>query len=210
MLDVMPVFTRAGCNSGSCHGAARGKDGFRISLVGFDPRGDHFRITREQAKRRINLAVPTDSLLLEKACGAVQHTGGKRIDTDSKYYDFIKRWLADGAPSDADNAPSVSSLAIYPPAAVIQGEGSTQQFRSVASYSDGTTRDVTDLAKFTSNNDSSAPIDGERLGNRGGPRRILRYGSVRCSHCRQPSVDTAQRFTVHAFRGEFPRIISTS
>ena len=140
MLDVMPVFTRAGCNSGSCPGAARGQDGFRISLVGSDPRGDHFRITREQAKRRINLAVPADSLLLEKACGAVQHTGGKLFDAESKYYDFIKRWLADGAQSDVDNAPNVASLAIYPPAVVIQGEGSTQQFLAVASYSDGTTR----------------------------------------------------------------------
>ena len=84
MLDVMPVFTRTGCNTGSCHGAARGKDGFRISLVGSDPVGDYFRLTREQATRRINLAIPADSLLLEKACGAVTHTGGKRMEPGSK------------------------------------------------------------------------------------------------------------------------------
>ena len=159
MLDVMPVFARAGCNSGSCHGAARGKDGFRLSLFGFDPRGDYFRITREQATRRINLALPTESLLLEKACGAVQHTGGKRFEAGSKYYENLKHWLADGAPSDVDSAPAVTGLAIYPPAVVLQGEGATQQFLAVASYSDGTTRDVTDLAKLTTNNENSAPID---------------------------------------------------
>jgi len=159
MLDVMPVFARVGCNSGSCHGAARGKDGFRLSLFGFDPRGDHFRITREQATRRINLAIPTDSLLLEKASGAVQHTGGKCFEPGGKYYEFLNRWISDGAPSDVDTAPQVSSLAIYPPAAVLQGEGTTQKFIAVATYSDGTTRDVTDLARLATNNENSTPID---------------------------------------------------
>jgi len=170
MLDVMPVFTRTGCNSGSCHGAARGKDGFRISLVGSDPAGDYFRLTREQATRRINLAVPADSLLLEKACGAVTHSGGKRIETGSKYYEFIRQWLADGAISDTDKAPSVAKLEIFPPAAVMQGEGNKQQFVAVATYSDDTTRDVTDLAFFSTNNASSAPVDENGLvvaGSRG-------------------------------------------
>ena len=80
----MPVFMRAGCNTGSCHGAARGKDGFRLSLFGFDPDGDHYRLTREMSGRRINLAVPADSLLLEKAIGAVPHTGGKRFEAGER------------------------------------------------------------------------------------------------------------------------------
>ena len=67
-MDVMPVFTRTGCNTGSCHGAARGKDGFLLSLFGFDPAGDYFRITREIGARRINLALPQQSLMLEKRC----------------------------------------------------------------------------------------------------------------------------------------------
>ena len=71
-LDVMPVFMRAGCNTGSCHGAARGKDGFRISLFGFDPEGDHFRLTREMVGRRINLAVPSDSTMLDEGDGRRQ------------------------------------------------------------------------------------------------------------------------------------------
>jgi hypothetical protein len=82
-LDVMPVFARAGCNMGSCHGAARGKDGFRLSLFGFDPAGDYHRITRELPGRRIDLGNPQASLLLTKATGAVPHTGGKRFAADS-------------------------------------------------------------------------------------------------------------------------------
>ena len=78
--DVMPVFARAGCNMGSCHGAARGKDGFRLSLFGFDPAGDHFRLTREHSGRRLNLAVPERSLLYEKSVGTVSHSGGKRFE----------------------------------------------------------------------------------------------------------------------------------
>src|SRR5207302_11492057 len=76
-LDVMPIFMASGCNQGSCHGAARGKDGFRLSLFGFDPDGDHYRLTHEMNGRRINLALPNESLLIEKAQGKVAHTGGQ-------------------------------------------------------------------------------------------------------------------------------------
>src|SRR6187551_2291568 len=61
--DVMPIFMSAGCNAGSCHGSARGQDGFRLSLFGYDPAGDFLRITREMPNRRINLARPHESLL---------------------------------------------------------------------------------------------------------------------------------------------------
>ncbi|TWU23035.1 hypothetical protein Pla52o_25690 [Novipirellula galeiformis] len=159
--DIMPVLTRSGCNTGSCHGAARGKDGFRVSLFGFDPDGDYYRITREIGFRRINLAVPEESLFLKKAVGSVPHTGGKLFDTDSDYYATILEWLQKGAKADAADAkpPAVESLAIYPPQAVIEGEGTQQRFVAVATYSDGTTRDVTRLAAFTSNNASTASID---------------------------------------------------
>src|SRR5438876_2812629 len=77
-LDVMPVFFRAGCNSGGCHGAARGKDGFHLSLFGYDPAGDYFRLTQQIVGRRVDLAAPAQSLLLLKATGMVPHTGGRR------------------------------------------------------------------------------------------------------------------------------------
>ncbi|MEL6897621.1 MAG: DUF1549 and DUF1553 domain-containing protein, partial [Planctomycetota bacterium] len=170
--DVMPVLTRTGCNVGSCHGAARGKDGFNLSLFGFDPAGDYKRITREMGARRINLAIPSESLLLQKAVGSVPHTGGQLMGTDSVYYQTMLQWLQDGAPVDdpKNMPPAVTDLTIYPPQAVIEGTDSKQRFVAVATYADGTTRDVTQLAAFTSNNATSAAIDQQGIvtaGNRG-------------------------------------------
>ena len=127
-LDVMPVFMRSGCNTGSCHGAARGKDGFRLSLFGFDPEGDHFRLTHEMSGRRVNLAVPADSTVLEKSIGAVQHTGGKRFEADSESYRTLARWIEAGAPNDdVTKLPTVTGVELYPKQAVLDGKGATQQ-----------------------------------------------------------------------------------
>lgn len=160
-LDVMPVFMKSGCNTGSCHGAARGKDGFRLSLFGYDPDGDHFRITREQPGRRVDLAVPMASLMIEKSVGAVPHSGGKRFDADSKMCRQLEEWIAAGTPVDPADQARCEGIELYPRQGVLNGEGSTQQVTVVAQYSDGTTRDVTDLAAFFSNNDTSASISPE-------------------------------------------------
>jgi hypothetical protein len=158
-LDVMPVFMRSGCNTGSCHGAARGKDGFRISLFGFDPEGDHFRLTREMVGRRINRAVPAESTLLEKAVGAVPHTGGKRFEPSSELYSTLHTWIQSGALNDdVAKIPTVVGVDLYPKQSVLDGKGSTQQLTVRARYSDGTDRDVTSLAVFLTNNDVSAPV----------------------------------------------------
>ncbi len=162
-LDVMPVFMRSGCNIGSCHGAARGKDGFNLSLFGYDPNGDYHRITHEIGFRRINLALPRESLLMQKADGTVPHTGGKRFSQDSEYYNTILRWLEAGVPADPAEVASSASLEIYPPKVVLEGEGARQQFIARAKYSDGTDRDVTNLVVFLTNNDNSAPIDADGL-----------------------------------------------
>ncbi|WP_417393351.1 DUF1549 domain-containing protein [Gimesia sp.] len=162
-LDVMPTFMRAGCNTGSCHGAARGKDGFRLSLFGFDPKGDYDRLTRELSGRRINLSLPHESLLLEKATGAVPHTGGKLYEKDSEHYNATLRWLQAGAPYDAGEIPTVTKVEIYPEGGVLDGKDTTQQVSVLAYYSDGTTRDVTSLAFFSSNNDNSATITKDGL-----------------------------------------------
>ena len=158
--DVMPVFMKTSCNNGSCHGAARGKDGFNLSLFGFDPAGDHFRITREIPGRRINLAIPEDSLLITKGAGQVPHTGGKRFAVGDEKYNTLMRWLKAGAPEDAKPAevPSVVTLEVFPKEAVLDGEGETQKMSVRAIYSDGTDRDVTSLAFFSSNNETSAAI----------------------------------------------------
>jgi hypothetical protein len=157
-LDVMPVFMRGGCNVGSCHGSARGKDGFHLSLFGYDPAGDYFRLTREIGFRRINLAVPAESLMLQKATGSVPHSGGKRFEVASPYYQTLLAWLQAGAPDDAGNVAKVESAQVYPPQMVLEGPQVSQQMVAEAKYSDGTHRDVTDLAVFLSNNDASAPV----------------------------------------------------
>ncbi len=156
--DVMPILTKVGCNTGSCHGAARGKDGFRLSLFGYDPAGDYQRITREIGIRRINLAVPDQSLILLKATGSVQHTGGKKIESGSKHYETLLTWLQSGAPSDTTKPPGVASVGIYPRQAVMEGEASKQRLVTVATYTDGSQRDVWDLASFATNNERSAAV----------------------------------------------------
>jgi hypothetical protein len=162
-LDVMPIFMRAGCNTGACHGSARGQDGFRLSLFGFDPDGDYYRLTQEISGRRINLALPQESLLLEKATGAVPHTGGKRFAADSPYYQTLRGWLEAGAPADAGEVPKVERVELFPPQIVLEGKGATQQMVVRAKYADGRERDVTRLAVYLSNNDNSAPINPEGL-----------------------------------------------
>jgi hypothetical protein len=162
-LDVMPVFMRAGCNFGSCHGAKSGKDGFMLSLFGYDPDGDFHRLTREIGTRRLNLALCRESLLMEKCDGTVPHTGGKRFERDSEYYTAVLRWLEAGTPKDADNVAAVTGLELYPPKAVLEGKDAPQQFIARAKYSDGTDRDVTSLVVFLTNNDNSAPITPDGL-----------------------------------------------
>jgi len=157
-LDVMPVFMKAGCNAGACHGSSRGKDGFRLSLFGYDPDGDYHRLTRESIGRRVNVAIPEESLVIQKALGAVPHTGGERFTTNSPLYATLLRWLQAGAPKDETNVPKVVALEIMPTQAVLEGQGASQKLTVRARYSDGGDRDVTTLAVFSSNNELSAKV----------------------------------------------------
>lgn len=157
-MDIMPIFMKAGCNTGSCHGAASGKDGFRLSLFGFDPQGDYHRLTRELAGRRINLANYDQSMVLSKTSGSVPHTGGSRFSKESEMYQTLVRWHDAAAPNDAGEVPSVVSVELYPPTAVLDGEGTTQKLTVRAKFSDGTDRDITSMAYFSSNNENSATI----------------------------------------------------
>lgn len=155
-LDVMPVFMKAECNR--CHGAARGQDGFLLSLWGFDPEMDHYRLTREMSGRRINLAIPEESMLVTKANGSAPHTGGKLFDKGSELEKTFIRWLAAGAPNDKPDVATPVSVEILPKKLVLESPG--QQFRVTvrAKYSDGTDRDVTPLALFLTSNEGSAKI----------------------------------------------------
>lgn len=185
-LDVMPIFARAGCNMGSCHGAARGKDGFNLSLFGFDPAGDYHRLTRELPGRRVDLTSPAESLLFLKAVGAVPHTGGKRFEPDSELAATLLRWIEAGAPDDFGpdpdaSVPQLQALDLYPPTALLVGEGQAQQLVAVARFTDGTDRDVTDLCWYASNNDRSltvTPVGLTTSGVRGEAFVMARYGTI--------------------------------
>ncbi|HRX55468.1 MAG: DUF1549 domain-containing protein [Verrucomicrobiales bacterium] len=163
-LDVMPIFMREHCNTGSCHGSARGQDGFNLSLFGFDPDGDHFRLTKELLGRRINLAIPEESLLVEKSIESVPHTGGKLFEKNSPPYKVMVEWVRNGALND-DPSTLAKPVAVelYPPKLVLEGAGATQQMTVRAKYSDGHDRDVTDLAVFITNNEPTAAVTKEGL-----------------------------------------------
>jgi hypothetical protein len=154
----LPVLTKAGCNSGKCHGSASGKDGFRLSLFGYDPEGDHFRLTRQISGRRINLAMPDDCLLINKATGKVPHTGGRRIEPNSESYLLLLRWLELGAPKDPKEMPKPVGIEVFPRQAVFAAKGDTQRMVVRAKYSDGTDRDVTRFTVFVGNNDAAASV----------------------------------------------------
>ena len=159
--DVMPVLFRAGCNAGTCHGSARGKDGFALSLFGYDARGDYERMVNEMVGRRVNTAVPEQSLLLLKATGAVSHTGGKLFASDSEYYATLLQWIEAGAPDDAADIPETSGLQLSTNRLLFQeaGASTTLEVRAVAS--DASTRDVGKLARYFSNNESVAKISAD-------------------------------------------------
>jgi hypothetical protein len=206
-LDVMPVFTRAGCNSGACHGTSRGKDGFHLSLFGFDPEGDYYRLTREQIGRRIDLGIPEESLIVQKGLGAVQHTGGVRFATNSDLCRTLIGWLAAGAPNDPTNVAQPTAIEIFPKAALLEGSNSLQHFIVQARYSDGTARDVTPLAVFLGNNEGVARVSAEgsvTAGQRGEAFIQARFAQFNVgaevivipkgSHYRWPTNVTAQNY----------------
>lgn len=158
-LDVMPVITAAGCNTGSCHGSARGQDGFHLTLYGYDPKGDHFRLTTEMAGRRINLALPEESLLITKSVGDVPHTGGKLFEKDSAFNRTLLEWIRQGAPFDEGEIPQPTAIAVEPPQLLLTGSDVQVPLTVRATYSDGTDRDVSTLSTFSTSNDNSVKMD---------------------------------------------------
>jgi len=157
--DVMPVFFRAGCNQGGCHGAARGKDGFMLSLFGYDAPGDYYRLTQEFVGRRVNVGAPEQSLLLLKATGAVPHTGGDIFSKDSPYYRTLLEWIRAGVPDDESTVPEPTGIALHPDRLTFDSDRNPLPTRVIARYNDGSERDVTALALFNSNNPATAKVD---------------------------------------------------
>ncbi|CAN5903894.1 DUF1549 and DUF1553 domain-containing protein [soil metagenome] len=160
--EIQPLLTRFGCNAGACHGKARGQNGFQLSLLGFDPDFDHAAITREARGRRIFPAAPDQSLLLQKAAAAIPHGGGRKLDPDGWAYETFRRWIASGTPRDSQDAPKVESIAVWPTDSLLEPEAG-QQLLVTATYSDGSTLDVTHLAAYQSNESAVVAVDEQGL-----------------------------------------------
>jgi hypothetical protein len=160
--DIEPLLTRHGCNSGGCHGKASGQNGFKLSLLGFDPRFDHDAIVKEARGRRLFPAAPERSMLLAKPTGQLPHGGGKRFDADSETYHLLLRWIVQGAPARDERAPTLKNLEIVPAQRVLD-RGARQQVAVVAHYSDGSARDVTRQAQYQSNEIAVVAVDEDGL-----------------------------------------------
>lgn len=160
--QIVPVFTKAGCNGGGCHGKSGGQNGFRLSLLGFEPTEDYEHLVNESRGRRLFPAAPDHSLLLQKAVGTVPHGGGKRLETDSMDYQLLRRWIAQGMRYGNTNDPVVTRIEAFPKQRVA-ARGSDQQLAVTAFYSDGSSEDVTQSALYEPNDKDMAKVDGNGL-----------------------------------------------
>ena len=156
--DVQPILTRFGCNAGACHGKARGQNGFQLSLLAYDHDFDYHALVAEARGRRVFPANPEYSLLLRKASGRMSHGGGKRLAEDSSAYRALRAWIAAGCPRTPADAPTLERITVSPDSRLM-AFGATQRLAVTAHYSDGTTRDVTRLTQFASNDGVYAAVD---------------------------------------------------
>ncbi|MBS0201891.1 MAG: DUF1549 domain-containing protein [Planctomycetes bacterium] len=192
--DVMPVLSRYACNSGACHGKQRGQNGFQLSLLGFDPDFDYEALAKEGRGRRVFAPAAERSLLLLKPIGDLPHGGGKRLDRDSTEYRVLYDWIAAGMPRRPESSrvvppaePAVVTLtgiAVEPQDRVLP-RLAKQQLRVTASYSDGSTRDVTRLSAYLSNeaamvavNDAGLMTAGPIVGDTAIMARYMGYIAV--------------------------------
>ena len=155
--QVVPIFTKYGCNGGGCHGKSSGQNGFRLSLLGFTPQEDHEYLVKEDRGRRTSASAPESSLLLAKVTGAVPHGGGRRIAPESHEYRLLRRWMEQGMPYGNDHDLEVVGLEVFPPERVMDRRGQ-QQLAVYARYSDGSVEDVTRMARYEPNDPEMAEV----------------------------------------------------
>ncbi len=156
--DVEPTLSKMGCNAGTCHGAAKGKAGFKLSLRGYDPLFDHRSLTDDLEGRRFNRAAPERSLMIMKPAGAVPHVGGVLYSPGEPYYELLKTWIGDGVKLDL-STPRVTAIRVYPSEVTVPLPGMKQQFAVIATYADGTQRDVSAEAFVESSNTEVVAVD---------------------------------------------------
>lgn len=156
--DIQPLLSRAACNSGGCHGKQAGRNGFKLSLFGFDPEFDYAALTTESRGRRVFPSAPEKSLLLAKAVNRIPHGGGRRFDEDSDDYRLLAKWIAEGLPRSIADEPELTGIQMSPSEQPMK-PGATHQVTVTARYSNGTTRDVTRLALYDTNAEATATVD---------------------------------------------------
>ena len=154
---ILPLLTKAGCNAGACHGAATGQAGFKLSLLGYDPEEDYERITRERGGRRIDRNASSESLLLRKPSGQLEHEGGRRLPRHSEAYQKLEHWIDAGAPYGPRDL-RVVSIAVSPEDSFLPATNRSLSLRVIAELSDGSREDVTALALYSSNDDAIAEV----------------------------------------------------
>ena len=157
---IVPIFTKASCNSGGCHGKSGGQNGFKLSLLGFEPEEDYDHLVFEARGRRLFPAAPENSLLLTKGLGASPHGGGKRLSRDSDEYRLLLRWIQQGMPFGSASDPKLEAIEVYPRARVMPMKGE-QQLSVLARFSDGSLEDVSRSALYEPNEKSMATVDEE-------------------------------------------------
>ncbi|MCY2983401.1 MAG: DUF1553 domain-containing protein [Planctomycetota bacterium] len=149
-LDIQPILTARGCNSGPCHGKARGQNGFALSLLGFDANMDYEAIVKNSRGRRLSVASPTESLLLNKAIGKEPHGGGIRFSETDEDYRLLLKWIQTGLARTTDSDPTLVSVEVAPaPHSLMAGQ--TESLTVTARYNDGSSRNVTPMCAFQSN-----------------------------------------------------------
>ena len=161
--DVEPILNKVGCTSGPCHGAAKGKNGFKLSLRGYDPEFDYRALVYDLAGRRFNRVDPARSLMLLKPSQALPHGGGLRLPVGSPYYNTVLQWISEGVEYGDPVSAQVSRLEVRPPEILMEKPGLKQQLQVTAHYADGSTRDVTREAIFSSNTPTISDINDSGL-----------------------------------------------
>jgi hypothetical protein len=154
--EIQPSMSKVGCNAGTCHGAQEGKNGFKLTLRGYDPETDYFALVDDLSGRRFNRSLPSQSLMLLKPTQGVPHVGGFLFDEDSRHYKLIHAWIAEGC--EYDDQTRVTRLDVFPSSPVMDREGRKLQQIVIAHYADGSSRDVTRDAVFSSSNFNVATV----------------------------------------------------
>ncbi|WP_020469581.1 DUF1553 domain-containing protein [Zavarzinella formosa] len=159
---VAALFSKLGCNGGTCHGAVKGQNGFRLSMFAADPAGDHERLIRESAGRRLNLLAPEASLLLQKGTGQISHGGDIRLRVGGPEYEVLRQWIANGARADEASPARIKELRVFPDEHVAK-PGETYRLKAEAIFADGSAEDVTAYCSFESHDRSVAVVDATGL-----------------------------------------------